>query len=170
MLKMSEVKSLKTKAKAQLVAKYGRLMALYLTGKKGNFAGIPKEAKALADSILSANDVGSLRVIYDVTKQLKTNSKVTMKYAPQLATGKPLPPSSKPVGADYTSVVQSIPSVALSQHVLSQHGVDLYLKVKYQGVVSFKTIGSKNEKDDTLEVGYGGTLGFRQTIEQIEET
>ena len=53
---MSKVESLRTKAKAQLVAKYGRLMALYLTGKKGNFVGIPKEAKGLADSILSASD------------------------------------------------------------------------------------------------------------------
>ena len=167
MLKMSEVKSLKTKAKAQLVAKYGRLMALYLTGKKGNFVGIPKEAKGLADSILSANDVGSLRVIYDVTRQLKTNSKVQMKDVPALITGRAPPSSPKPAGADYTPVVQSIPSLSFRQHVVEYTGA-LYLKVEdNKGVVSFKTISSKAEKNDALEVRYG-TLGFRSTV-SIEE-
>lgn len=163
-----DAEKLRKQAKAQLLAKYGRLMALYLTGKNGNFAGIPKEAKDLADSILSANDERSLRALYNVTKQLKTNSKKQMKDVPEMMG---LPPPQRPVGDDYTSVVQSIPSITLSHHVLSQHKVDLYRKVKDdQGVVSFKKISSKQEKDDdTLEIKYGGTLGFRRTTEQIEE-
>ena len=161
---MSKVESLRTKAKAQLVAKYGRLMALYLTGKKGNFAGIPKEAKALSDSILSASDEGSLTALYNVTRQLKTNSKVQMKDVPALITGRAPP---KPVRPDYTPVVQSIQSLSFRQHVVSQHGVDLYLKVENnKGVVSFKTISSKAEKNDVLEVKYGTLV---KTTELIEE-
>ena len=160
-----DAEKLRKQAKAQLIAKYGRLMALYLTGKNGNFAGIPKEAKDLADSILTANDERSLRTLYNVTKQLKTNSKKQMKDVPAMMG---LPP---PQGDDYTSVVQSIPSITLSHHVLSQHKVDLYRKKKDdQGVVSFKKISSKQEKDDdTLEITYGGTLGIGRITEQIEE-